>query len=136
MRLLHFFIVVDAMLSFLHHIRIMRRIWLTLLVAFSLTVGGVASAWAAQACPYKQAAAAGSHDCCPDQKPEPQPSDHHGKSLDCQLGQSCRTAQAVEPLQPVLTIARAEVVVALSPRNQQPAPTAISSGLWRPPRTA
>jgi len=114
----------------------MRRLWFAILLVVSLAVSATASAWAAQACPFKQAAAAASHDCCPDQKPEPQPADHHDKSLDCQLGQSCRTAQAVEPLQPVLTIARAEVVVALAPRNQQPAPTAASSGLWRPPRTA
>jgi hypothetical protein len=114
----------------------MRRLWFAILLVISLAASATASAWAAQACPYKQAAEAASHDCCPDQTPEPQPSDHQGKSLDCQLGQSCRTAQAVEPLQSVLTIARVEAVVALSPPTQQPAPTAVSSGLWRPPRTA
>ena len=118
--------------------RTMRRLWFAILLVISLAVSATASAWAAQACPYKQAGQlSASHDCCPGQKPEPQPSDHHGKSLDCQLGQSCRTAHAVEPLEPMLTIASAEVAVAyLRAISSRSHTTAVPSGLWRPPRTA
>ena len=117
--------------------RTMRRLWFAILLVMSLAVGATASAWAGQACPYKQAeAASASHDCCPDQQPAPQPSDHHDNSIECQLGQSCRATHAVEPLVPILKSARVEVAVAISPRDQQAIHTTAPAGLWRPPRTA
>lgn len=114
----------------------MRRIWFTLLLALSLAVSATASAWAAQACPFKQATdSASQHDCCPDQKPTPQPSDHHGKNLDCQLGQACRAAHAVQPMLPVLATTTLEIVVVAAPRNQQGVVQSVATGLWRPPRS-
>lgn len=113
----------------------MRRLWFAMLIVFSLAVSGAASAWAAQACPYKQAPlSAGAHDCCPDQKPPAQQTDHHRKTTDCQLGQSCRASHAVEPFVPVLRIAHVEVVVAAALSDQQADLQSIPSGLWRPPR--
>lgn len=113
----------------------MRRLWFTVLLVMSLAISVTASAWAAQDCPFKEApAAAAAHDCCPDQEPTPDPSEHHGKSMDCQLGQSCRASHAVEPLVPVLMVAHVEVIRAIAPRDQQDAPSSVASGLWRPPR--
>lgn len=114
----------------------MRRILLTLLLAFSLAFSATASAWAAQACPYKQAAmSAAAHDCCPDRQTKPEPIDHHGTTMDCQLGQSCRASYAVEPIVPALTVVRVEIVEPAMLRDQQAPPQSVPSGLWRPPRT-
>ena len=124
------------MLSFLHHLGIMRRIWLTLLVAFSLAVGGVASASAAQNCPFKSATPA-KHDCCPDDAMQKaSDSSHHSKKpADCQLGQACRGSAAVAVSLPVLESIRIEGV------NPTPVVAvvqhvlAVSFAFWRPPRT-
>jgi len=114
----------------------MRRLWFTILLAVSLALSATASAWAAQACPFKQAAAsAATHDCCPGQQAKPKPADHHGKTIDCQLGQSCRASQAVEPFAPVLTVAHVEIIEPAVLGDQQAPPQSIPSGLWRPPRT-
>jgi len=114
----------------------MRRIWFAILLVVSLALSATASAWAAQACPYKQAAAsAAAHDCCPNQQTKPKPTDHHGNTIDCQLGQSCRASHAVEPFVPVLTVAHVEIVEPAVQRDQQTPPQSIPSGLWRPPRT-
>jgi hypothetical protein len=131
----HFLIVVDAMLSFLQYLEIMRRIWLTLLVVFSLAVGGVASASAAQTCPFKSAPVA-KHDCCPVDAMKKSPgSPHNSKKLtDCQLGQSCRGSFAVPVSVPILESVLIDGV--------NPAPvfadvrhiSTVSFAFWRPPR--
>lgn len=114
----------------------MRRLWFAILLALSLVVSGTAGAWAAQACPFKQAPAlALQHDCCPDQKQAPQPANEHDKKMDCQLGQACRASHAVQAIQPVLTITTVETVVTAAPRNQPEAPQSIPTGLWRPPKS-
>lgn len=114
----------------------MRRLWFSILLIVSLAVGATANAWATQACPYKQVdAAVGVHACCPDQKPDPHPTDHHDKSMDCKLGQLCRASHAVEPLVPSLTAIHVEVVAAVTERDLQGAPISLATGLWRPPRT-
>src|SRR5690349_7354641 len=114
----------------------MRRLWFAILLVVSLALSATATAWAAQACPYKQAVAApAAHDCCPDQPAKAKPADHHGKAIDCQLGQSCRASLAVEPFAPVLTIANVEVVVPAVLLDQQAPPQSVPSGFWRPPRT-
>lgn len=114
----------------------MRRLWFSILLVASLAVSATANAWAAQACPYKQAeSAAAAHDCCPDPKPSPQPSDHHDTSMDCKLGQACRASHAVEPLVPTLAAIHVEVVAAVTERDLQGAPISLATGLWRPPRT-
>jgi len=114
----------------------MRRLWFALLLVASLALSATASAWAAQACPYKQAAASAvAHDCCPDQQAKSKPTDHHGKTIDCHLGQSCRASHAVEPFVPALTVAHVETVEPAVLRDQQAPPQSIPSGLWRPPRT-
>lgn len=124
------------MFSFLHHLGIMRRIWLTLLIAFSLAVGGVASASAAQNCPFRSAPAA-THDCCPDNAmKKATDTDHHSKKTsDCLLGQACRASVAVAANLPVL---KSTLVEGASPAPvasvAQPAPT-VSFAFWRPPRT-
>jgi len=113
----------------------MRRLWFAILLVISLAFSATASAWAAQACPYKQVAATASvHDCCPDQQTKPKPGDHHGKTIDCQLGQSCRASHAVEPFVSALMVANVEIVVTAELRDQQAPPQSVPSGLWRPPR--
>lgn len=117
------------------HRFVMRHLWFALLLVVSLALSATASAWAAQACPYKQAAvSAAAHDCCPGQQTKPKPADNHHKTMDCQLGQSCRASHAVEPFVPVLKVARVESVEAAVVRDQQPELQSIPSGLWRPPR--
>lgn len=132
----HFLMVVDAMLSFLHHLRIMRRIWLTLLVVLSLAVGGVASASTAQNCPFKSAPVA-RHDCCPDgaMKKASDSPNHSKKLADCQLGQACRGSVALAVSLPILESVPTE--------GANPAPvvvivqqaSTVSFTFWRPPRT-
>lgn len=114
----------------------MRRIWLSLLLAFSLAIGGVANASAAQNCPFKSASAA-AHDCCPGgaMKKMTDTGHHSKKPVDCQLGQACRASVAVAASLPVL---KSTLIEEPSPApvaaNAQPAPT-ISFAFWRPPRT-
>ena len=113
----------------------MRQTWFSLLLIATLAGSATASAWAAQACPYKQTAAAtAAHDCCPDQQTKPKPTDHDGETMDCQLGQSCRTSHAVEPFVTLLTVAHLEVGETSMLGDQQAPPKSVPSGLWRPPR--
>jgi hypothetical protein len=127
------------MFSFLHDFKIMRRLWLTLLLALSVAFGAVASASAAQNCPFKTAPAA-THDCCPDGAPNAamgkmSDGDHHSKKpADCQLGQACRGAVAVAPSLPLLgsaPIERAAAAPILTVVQHVPA---VSLAFWRPPR--
>jgi hypothetical protein len=113
----------------------MRRLWLTLLLAFSLAFGGAASAWAAQDCPYKQNPAS-AHDCCPDDGPKDRSGDQPSKKqMDCQLGQSCRASIAVAPSMPSLTVAMVNRAhLARAPADADD-PVALSFSFWRPPRT-
>ena len=111
----------------------MRRLWLTLLLTFSLAFGGVASAWAAQDCPYK--AKPETHDCCPEGQGMKMPADNTSKKpADCHLGQACRTSIAVAPILPMLTVVVLEPASLALPRVDADAPTALSFSFWRPPR--
>jgi hypothetical protein len=115
----------------------MRQTWLTILLALAVACSATASAWAAQACPFKATpmAAAMAHDCCP-QKPEvPDQSPHHSKKMDCQFGQACRFAPAIAPQIPMLTVAVVSVVAKLPLVEQTGAPSSVLTGLWRPPRS-
>lgn len=131
----HLRVVVDVMFSFLHDFKIMRRLWLTLLLALSVAFGAVASASAAQNCPFKSASAT-THDCCPDGATgKMSDGDHHSKKpADCQLGQACRGAVAVAPSLPLLgsaPIERAAAAPILTAVQHVPA---VSLAFWRPPR--
>jgi hypothetical protein len=106
-----------------------------LLLVFALAFGGVANAWAAQDCPYKDAPSA--HGCCPDgAAPDNGQSEKGSKSaVDCKLGQACRSAPATAPNlpsvdRPVFAIEPASVVLAAGPLPASP-----PFSLWRPPRT-
>lgn len=113
----------------------MRRFLFAILLVVSLALGATVSAWATQACPFKQTAASpAGHDCCPDQQTKPKPTDHHDKTIDCQLGQSCRASHAVEPFVSMLPVAHVEIVEPAVLRDQQASPQSAPSGLWRPPR--
>ena len=113
----------------------MRRIWLTVLLAFSLAITGAANAWAAQACPYKAMPAM--HDCCPDEGQAKQPPVDHGskKAPDCHVGQVCRASVAVAPSLPSVKVAAVQPVsraLELADAGEQPSPM---FAFWRPPRT-
>lgn len=132
----HLWAHIDAMFSFLHDFSIMRRIWFTLLIAVSVAFGAVASASAAQNCPFKTAPAA-THDCCPDGAMDDMPgNDHHAKKpADCQLGQACRGSVAVAPSLPILGSAPVEIAVAPPLLAPVECVSAVSLAFWRPPRT-
>ena len=116
----------------------MRRILLKIFLVLSLALGGAASAWAAQDCPYLTTAA-GVHDCCPDgmNGSMQDTRSHHGptkKAADCQLGQACRASNAVSPslpaLQSRLMVVEAAPVVFRNAVHE----TAKVNAFWRPPR--
>jgi hypothetical protein len=127
--------LIDGKSSIPHHNGQMRRLWLTLLLAFSLAFGGVASAWAAQDCPYNKAAA-GMHACCPDGQMQQKSNSGHPakKAADCTVGQACRAAIAVAPTLPTLKVAAispADPVIGMSDAGHRLPP---SFSFWRPPR--
>jgi len=114
----------------------MRSIWLALLLSVAVACSATAGAWAAQACPFKATPeAAMTHDCCP-QKPVPaEQHSEHSKKMDCKLGQACRSAPAVAPQLPTLTVAVVSVVAKPPLVEQTGAPSSVLTGLWRPPRS-
>lgn len=111
----------------------MRQVWFTILLCVSLAFSATASAWAAQACPYKAAIA--SHDCCPQPPATPSDKSHHSKQIDCKLGQSCRAAPAVAPELPVVAQAVVHVVEQPALADHDGVRSSILTGLWRPPRS-
>lgn len=112
----------------------MRRIWFTILLALSVACSATASAWAAQACPYKTTPAA-MHDCCPQPPATPDDPSDHSKKMDCKLGQACRAAPAVAPQVPMVATAVVGVTEQPALLEQTEAPSSVLTGLWRPPRT-
>lgn len=126
---------IDAMLSFLHDFGSMRRLFLSLLIAVSVAFGAVASASAAQNCPFKVAPAV-MHDCCPDgAMGKMSGNDHHSKKpADCQLGQACRGSVAVAPTLPILGSAPAEIAMTAPVLATVERVSAVSLAFWRPPR--
>lgn len=112
----------------------MRSFWLTLLLAFALVAGGLATAGMAAACPMETAAAA--HDCCPDDAPPAplEPADDGKDAGDCAVAQLCRTATILAP-EPgpahpaMIPIAAGDARV----RDVLPAPAPLAE-CWRPPR--
>lgn len=114
----------------------MRQMWFTILLALAVACSATASAWAAQACPFKATPeAAMTHDCCP-QKPAPsEQHSEHSKKMDCKLGQACRSAPAVAQQIPMLTVVVVGVVAKPPLVEQTAAPSSVLTGLWRPPRS-
>jgi hypothetical protein len=129
-------VVVDPPLSVPHDDGPMRRFWLTVLVAFSLAVGGAANAWAARNCPDN--AAPSMHDCCPDDQAQNKtPSDQPAKKqIDCKLGQACRASIAVTPTLPLLSVVVAVPGHVAPDLDRSVELPAFSLPVWRPPRTA
>ena len=113
----------------------MRRIWFTILLAVSLAFTATATAWAAQACPYKSAPVT-SHDCCPQPPVAPDDQSHHSKQMVCKLGQACRVAPAVAP--ELLVVAAVAKPVSEQPLMSQhdAVRSPALTGLWRPPKSA
>jgi hypothetical protein len=112
----------------------MRRIWFTILLAVSLAISATASAWAAQACPYKTAPVT-SHDCCPQPPAAPDDTPHHSKQMDCKLGQACRLAPAVAPELPVIAAVAKPVSEQPLMRQHDGVRSPVLTVLWRPPKS-
>ncbi len=106
-----------------------RRGLLSLLIAFALVAGGLASAGTAFACPMQTPAAA--HDCCPDQAPA-QDDDSKG---DCPYMQACRAAPSVLPVVGVVSAPTKFAVAFAPPLSDGVFADAAPAGLFRPPRT-
>lgn len=113
----------------------MTRYLLALVVAFSLALTGVANAMSAFDCPYLKTPAA--HDCCP-----PTGEDHQDKtgdrtkSLDCKIGQACRTVPVVAPVTPVLAQISVAVIVAPIILHEDAGRPSPLFAHWKPPRSA
>ncbi|HCK85001.1 MAG TPA: hypothetical protein DHW63_10940 [Hyphomonadaceae bacterium] len=117
----------------LHYLNRMRRVWLTILIAFAVAASGVASATAAQDCPMRAAATA--HDCCLDNNGADQDHPQQHKMDGCLMGMACRTTPAVTPtLEPVrLTLT---MISSSQPIMSDVAkPSGPLEELFRPPRT-
>lgn len=113
----------------------MRRLWLTFLLALSLITGGVGSAWAASDCPYLKAPTLEQHSCCPDgAMPDDTPAPHDGKTMDCKIGQACRTTPAVTPLLFSQIVPHAAPMPVRIIANDRTATIGPVFSLWRPPR--
>ncbi|MGD9967583.1 MAG: hypothetical protein AB7T59_13760 [Hyphomonadaceae bacterium] len=111
----------------------MRRVLLTLFLAFAVAAGGFITVSAAATCPILSQAPA--HDCCPDQGPADD-GDAPGKSaMDCALMQLCRAAPAVateaaDPSAPIsIVMTEAAPLIQAAPR------LASVDGVFRPPRS-
>ncbi len=131
---------VDEVSTHRHYHSLMRRLWLTILMAFALTLGGYANALAAQACPMeapREAAAVASHDCCPDDETSQggAPTEQSQKGMaGCVMGQACRTAPALTPSLAPIRLSSVTIPVS-QPIVVNPAPArAPLSKHWRPPR--
>lgn len=126
---------VDGLSTNLHYLNPMRRVWLTILLAFALTASGVASAMAAQDCPMQSMAAMAAHDCCPeDQRPSGPGQDQHDMD-DCMMGMACRAGPVAAPSVAPIRLPTAMVSVA-EPSLAEPAtPSGPLQELFRPPRT-
>ena len=108
----------------------MRRIWLALLLAFSLAAGGVASA-AAPVCPMLQASV--EHDCCPHGK-APHDGAPQKKTDSCIMGAMCVSAPAIEQLAAVMPTSPASTAVDRRPLGETQSHQGQFSEYWRPPR--
>jgi len=112
----------------------MRRVLLTLILAFAVAAGGFITVSAAAACPILNQAPA--HECCPDDQRPADDGDAPGKSaLDCALMQLCRAAPAVA-IEAADLAAPIPVVMAEAAQLIPPAPRlAPLDGVFRPPRS-
>ncbi len=112
---------------------IMVRHFIAFLIVLSLAFGGAANAMAAMDCPFLKAPSA--HDCCPPAADQHDKAPDHSKAPDCKLGQACRSAPAVAPQIPMLTVAVVGIVAKPPLVEQTSAPSSVLTGLWRPPRS-
>ena len=108
----------------------MHRVWLTLLVAFTMLTSGLTAAVASPACPMH--GAAGLHDCC----------DKHGdkgtpaKGIDgCMMGQACRAAPPVMPTVEPIRLSLPVIFVDRPTVQSEAPPSTVPNAFWRPPRT-
>ncbi len=126
---------VDALSTNLHYLNPMRRVWLTILLAFALTASGVANAMAAQDCPMQAAATAAMHDCCPeDQRPSDPGQDQHDMD-GCMMGMACRAGPVVAPSVAPIRLPTAAVSVSEPILSEPAKPSGPLQQLFRPPRT-
>lgn len=121
---------IDEILACPHYHGRMRRLWLTLLLAFSLAASGFAGAAMASDCPMQAAA---QHDCYPDGG---SPDDPIQTDLDgCMAGMACRSAPAVTPSLALIRLSARPMRV-VEPVVGEPAPpSGPLQDLFRPPRS-
>lgn len=111
----------------------MRRVLLTLLLAFAVAAGGLISASAAAACPMLVQVAP--HDCCPgDQEPADDGGAPAKGAMDCALMQLCRAAPAVETGTSDLAAPFSGAMTQAAPLIQPAPRLAPLVGVFRPPR--
>lgn len=126
---------VDALSTILHYLNSMRRVWLTIFLAFALTASGVANAMAAQDCPMRAVATAAMHDCCPeDQRPSDPGQDQHDMD-GCMMGMACRAGAIVTPPVAPFRLPTATVSVSEPIVGEPATPSGPLQELFRPPRT-
>ncbi len=126
---------VDALSTNLHYFNRMRRVWLTLLLAFPLTASGVASAMAAQDCPMQAAANAAMHDCCPENHQPPDGGQDQHEMDGCLMGMACRAGPVVAPPVAPIRLPTAAVSVSEPIFGVPVMPSGPLQDLFRPPRT-
>lgn len=115
--------------------KLMRRLWLTLLTAFALAASGVAAATADEGCPMQQTAAA-QHDCCPDQGGDQKDQPQQQHDMDgCMMGMACRTAPAVAPTLAPIALSNATILMSQPMLSEPAKPSGPLQQLFRPPRT-
>ncbi|HWA21925.1 MAG TPA: hypothetical protein VG735_05975 [Caulobacterales bacterium] len=120
-----------------HYPGIMARVWLTLILAFALATGGIASAFAAE-CPMEQAQVVSVHDCCPDSAGanRGQPQQNQKQKADaCLFGMACRTAPAMAPTFASLMLSQPGLRIAQPIASEPAKPSGPLQQLFRPPRT-
>ncbi|WP_135209755.1 hypothetical protein [Vitreimonas flagellata] len=126
---------VDVLSTNLHYLNPMRRVWITILVAFALTASGVANAMAAQDCPMQSAAGAAVHDCCPEnQQPSKPDQDQHDMD-GCLMGMACRAGPVAGPFVAPVRLPIAVISVSEPIISEPAAPSGPLQQLFRPPRT-
>lgn len=125
---------VDALSTNLHYLNPMRRVWLTILLAFALTASGVANAMAAQDCPMQAAATAAMHDCCPEDQQPSNPGQDPNEMDGCLMGMACRAAPAVAPALAPIALPLVSVRLTQPVASEPAQPSGPLQQLFRPPR--
>lgn len=125
---------VDDLSINLYYLNRMRRVWLTVLMAFALAASGVVNAAAAPSCPMQVSAGSPSqHDCC-DENGAPSKSGSD-KMSSCMEGMACRSAPTVAPVLAPLLAPSATVRVSQPILGEPAAPSGPLQQLFRPPRS-